>query len=188
MANSIQKIGVLSPEVTGGILIADSIVDNANLPVDTSTAVDAAFKARGFVGESGVERTVQRSTEKLKAWGGNTVRILQTSHDVLLKFTLLQIFDPEVLNLVRGNNNVNVDGTSGLITAKITGDPSAPRSACFVMKDGDHAFRSVAPVMQLSDEGPEQWQHGGASVKELTFEALDRGDGVKMIDLMLPAA
>ena len=52
MAQTAQNVTAASPISTGGILVAPK---GTALPTDTDTALNAAFKALGYVGEGGIE-------------------------------------------------------------------------------------------------------------------------------------
>lgn len=188
MVNDPKNILVATPGTTGGIFMASGVVDLADMPTDATTALNAAFGQHGYVSDAGVKRTVGRTTEDIKAWGGDTVRVVQTEHNVEISFALLEFKSLASQKLLRGDDNVTQDGTTNMITSKITSLASPERSLVIVMFDGEDKIRLTARRAQLSDEGEEQFVHAGVTSKEVTFKVMDPGDGNKMIDYIQPAA
>ncbi|WP_051432618.1 hypothetical protein [Promicromonospora kroppenstedtii] len=104
MSNS-ANIVAGKPLATGGVRIGPL---GATAPTDATTALDAAFVSAGYVGEDGLTETTDRSTEKVKAWGGDIVKVLQTDFSVSYSFTFLETLNTDVLKAVYGDDNVTV--------------------------------------------------------------------------------
>src|SRR5690606_8950874 len=105
MVNDASKIFNGKPVASGGILIGPL---GATAPTDASTALDAAFVAAGYAGEDGLTETTDRSTEKVRAWGGDTVRVLQTDFSTTYSFVFLESHNSTVLETVYGDDNVTM--------------------------------------------------------------------------------
>ena len=165
---------------TGGILVAPT---STALPTDTSTVPNAAFNATGYVGEDGLSLSVGRDTEKIKAWGGDTVRVVETSHEVTLSWTFLET-NSLVLAEVYGAGNVTTTpatSTKGtLSTLAVKGGALPERAYIFEMKDGNKRVRVVAPNFQITEVGDTQFVHSAATGYEVTGEALPDSSGVKL--------
>lgn len=165
---------------TGGILVAPT---GTALPTDTSTALNAAFNATGYVGEDGLSLSVGRDTEKIKAWGGDTVRVVETSHEVTLSWTFLET-NSRVLAEVYGAGNVTTTPattTKGTLNAiAVKGGALPERAYIFEMKDGSKRVRVVAPNFQITEVGDTQFVHSAATGYEVTGEALPDSSGVKL--------
>ena len=110
MANSVSNVMAGQPLSTGGLLWAPS---GTALPTDTTTALNAAFLALGYLSDDGVEATPNRSTNTKKAWGGDTVLVLQTDFGVEVKFTLLETLNVNVANASFGTANVTATAANG---------------------------------------------------------------------------
>lgn len=175
-----KDILVASPATgTGGILGAPL---GSTLPTDSTTAVDAAFKPHGYVGEDGLSMSIARSTEKIRAWGGDTVRVVQTEHDVTFTWTLLEA-SAEAAKAVFGDNNVTVTPAGRTAGTKldiaVKGDPLPEKAWVFDMKDGAKRGRVVVPNGQITETGDTQFVHSNATGWEVTLEATPDANGVK---------
>lgn len=165
---------------TGGILVAPT---GTTLPTDTAAAPGAGFNATGYVGEDGLSMSVGRDTEKIKAWGGDTVRVVETSHEVTLSWTFLET-NGAVLAEVYGAGNVTTtqaSPTKGTLHAiAVKGGALPERAYVFEMKDGAKRVRVVAPNFQITEVGDTQFVHSAATGYEVTGEALPDSSGVKL--------
>ena len=126
MANTATNVTVGKPKVGGAIYVAPL---GSTLPTDSSTALDAAFKCLGYVSEDGVTNNNSPESDNVKAWGGDTVLVLQTDRPDSFSLTLLETMNEDVLKAIYGSTNVTVDAQDN-ITVKATADainlPSSP--------------------------------------------------------------
>lgn len=166
------------PLATGGILGAPL---GTALPTDATTAPAAAFKAFGYIGEDGVTQTIDRSTDKIKAWGGKVVKIVQSEFSVTYSFTFLQAYNEEVLKAVHGEDNVVVtaaDATTGKATAvKINSAQLAHSAYIFEIKDGADRVRVAVPDGQITEVGDVTFNDEGVISYEVTVEAFEDAAG-----------
>lgn len=164
---------------TGGILAGPL---GTALNTDATTTPDAALKKAGFVGEDGVTMTVGRTKEKIRAWGGDTVRTVQTEHDVTFSFTFLET-NQHNAGLLYGEENVEftaADATKGnRLSIKLNSNPLEPHSWQLEMKDGKRRGRIVIPNGDLSTDGDTTFVHSAASSTTVTIEALPDENGDK---------
>ena len=165
---------------TGGILVAPT---GTVLPTDTTAVPNAAFNSTGYVGEDGLSLSVGRDTEKVKAWGGDTVRVVETSHEVTLSWTFLET-NSRVLAEVYGAGNVTTTpatSTKGTLNAiAVKGGALPERAYIFEMKDGNKRVRVVDPNFQITEVGDTQFVHSAATGYEVTGEALPDSSGAKL--------
>lgn len=107
-----SNVTAAKPKVGGGIYSAPL---GTALPTDATTTLNTAFKNLGYVSEDGVTNSDERSTDDIKAWGGDTVNTVQTEKKDTFKYTLIEALNIDVLKEVYGDSNV-----SGTLAAGIT--------------------------------------------------------------------
>lgn len=171
-------------DATGGVLSA---------PIGTTgptSAIDELieFIKTGFVGEDGVTKTIDASDEKIRAWGGDTVKIVRTEHSVSYTFTFLESANAAVLKLIHGEENVIVTPASttagGQVEVRERGELIEPMAFVFDMKDGKARIREYVPNGQLSHTGDVQFVHSAVISYSITIEAFPDEDGVKAYSFM----
>lgn len=158
---------------TGGILAGPL---GTAVPTSASGTVNSALVARGYVGEDGLTLTTNRTTERIRAWGGDTVRVVQSEHDVTLSWLYLETNDKSAAD-VFGDDNVTAGG--GLISIKLNSDPLPHKAWVFEMKDGDKRVRVVVPNGQITEVGDTQFTHTAATGHQVTLEAFPDASGNK---------
>ena len=171
---------VASPATgTGGILAAPL---GSTLPTDATTAADVAFVKGGYVGEDGLTMTVARTTEKIRAWGGDTVRVVQTEHDCTFSWTYLET-NAESAKAVYGDDNVTTTAATSsagnLLDIKVNSDTLPHKAWSFEMKDGDRRGRVVVPDGQITEVGETTFVHSNATGHQVTLEAFPDENGNK---------
>ena len=171
---------VASPATgTGGILAGPL---GTTVPTDTATTLDVALVKHGYVGEDGLSMTTNRSTEKIRAWGGDTVRVVQTEHDVTFSWTFLET-NAVTAAAVYGDDNVTAtaatSSSGNLLAIKLNSDSLPSKVYVFDMKDGDRKVRVVVPNGQITEVGDTQFVHSNATGHEVTLEAFPDASGVK---------
>ena len=111
MANDSTKVFVAKPKSGGAVFVAPS---GTTLPTDATTALDnAAFKCLGFISEGGSEQDISDDNQDFKAWGGEKVLVMNTSHEEQQKMTFIEQ-NVEVLKQVYGAENVTGTWDSGI--------------------------------------------------------------------------
>ena len=155
---------VSSPLATGGVLTAPT---GSTLPTDATTALDIAFVASGYVTEDGVTVTINKDTEDIFAWGGDKVRVIQTSHSAQIKLAFLES-NEESLGVVFGADNVTVTGDATVV--KINSNVLPHFALVLDMKDGDKRARVAAADVQVIEQGDMTFSHSDATGYEVTLE------------------
>ena len=165
---------------TGGILSAPLTTTR---PTDAVTALPAGFVKKGYVGEDGVTKTIDKTDEKIKAWGGSTVKIVRQEHSVSYSWTFLESGNAEVLKAIYGADNVIITPATvdhgAQIEVRETGQMLPRESWLMEMKDGDTAIREYAPDGQLAYSGDVQFVHSNVISYTVTLEAFPDANGVK---------
>lgn len=164
--------------VTGGIYFAPI---STTLPTDTETALNVAFVEVGYISDDGVTQSISTDVNEIKAWqNGDTVRKVQTSHDVTYAFTMIES-SAAALTAYYGNYS------SGVV--EITGDQLDHQAMVLEVEDGDHVIRIALPDAQITDRGDVVYQNGEEVGYPVTVTAYPDSSGVKAymyIDVAAP--
>ena len=175
MANTATNVTVGKPKVGGAIYAAPL---GSTLPTDSSTALDAAFKCLGYVSEDGVTNNNSPESDSVKAWGGDTVIVLQTDRPDSFAFTLLETLSQDVLNAVYGSANVVADA-QGNLTVKATADAMAAQAWVIEMvMRGNRAKRIVIPNGTISELGEIAYKDDEAAGYKVTITDVPDSSGV----------
>lgn len=164
------------PKVTGGVRYARGLT---TFPTDASSALAETVLDAGYVSEDGLVETVDASDDKIKAWGGDIVKIVRTEHSVSYTFTLIESKNADALKLLFGEENVTVSGKKITVNKTATMIPRA--SFIFDMRDGKEDIRILVKDGQPSISGDVNFTDGDAIGYEVTVEAFPDADGVKSI-------
>ncbi|MCG7268271.1 hypothetical protein [Corynebacterium sp. ACRQJ] len=174
-----QDVLVGIPDSSGGLWVGDLITDTSSLP-DASTDLEAAgFVPAGFIGEDGVTEANERDTDKIKAWGGDTVRVIQNDHTVTYSFTFLELGNAEVLKLIYGDENVEVSGDQILVKKNSDILPHKTWVIEVFDRGADRKIRLVVPDGQITETGDRNFTHSDVISMEVTIEAFVDADGNK---------
>ena len=160
--------------VTGAVYVAP--VATA-LPTNATTALAVAYEDVGFIHEDGVTETQDTDTEDIKAWqNGATVRKIQTSHDLMYAFTMLET-NGIVLKEFYG------DFTAGEAAAddvtEIKGEELPNRRWVLSVVDGLEVIRIAIPDGQITDRGDVTYANSEAVGREVTITCYPDSTGVK---------
>lgn len=184
MANTAANIVAGVPLATGGVLLGAT---TATAPT-TATAALTGFTGAGYIGEDGVTETNERNTDKIRAWGGDTVKVVQTEHNVSYKFTFLETLNTDVLKAVYGDDNVLKTAatltTGTLHEVQINGAELPRKSFVFEVKDGAAKIRIYVPDGQVTEVGDVTYSDSEVIGYEVTVEAFPDSLGNKAYKFM----
>lgn len=161
--------------VTGGIKVAPL---GTVTPTDPTSVLNAAFKELGYVNEDGLKLSHDASDDKIKVWGGVTIRTIRSDYSATITGTLLSTLDVDVLKTVFGDNQVQQK--SGFIAIKHTSDIAPEKVYIIETKDASTGGRKryVVPKGQITVSGDVNLSHKEITGFEITIEALADKDGV----------
>ena len=145
--NNASNVSAGKPKITGAIFVAPV---GTTLPTDATSELNSAFKPMGYVSDAGVSNGTAMETTKVKAWGGKTVLVIQTSKDDTYKFTLIEVKNENVLKFVYGESNVSGSLETGLSVA--VNDKETPEVSIVIdmIMSENTAARKVIPAAKIS--------------------------------------
>ena len=153
------NVSVGKPKIGGAISVAPI---GTPLPTSASEDLDAAFQNLGYISEDGLTNNNTPESDVIKAWGGDTVIVLQTSKDDTFAFTLLEFMNMNVMKFIYGDENVSGDAENGLVI-KANSKEQEERSIVIdmILKGGSLA-RIVIPNGKISEVGEVTYADGSA--------------------------
>ena len=172
---TVKNVSAGKPKVAGAIYRAPL---GTALPTDATTALAAAFADMGYISEDGVTNSNGPETEKIKAWGGQTVLIVATDKPDTYQLTFLESLNANVLETVYGEANVTVDISASTIT--VVANAEALEDHVYVMdlamRDGA-LKRVVIPQGALSELGDIVYKDDKAVGYQVTLDCLPDASG-----------
>lgn len=177
MTNTVGNVLQGKPTVSGGIQIGAT---GSSLPT-TARASLSGFTALGYVSDAGLAETQNRTTDTIKAWGGDVVKVVQSEFEVTYQFTLYESLSTPVLKAVHGSANVTsaaaTSSAGKLRSVKINAQTMPKLPWVFDMKDGDALIRVVVPLGQVTQVGDITYSDAGVIGYPVTLEAFADGSG-----------
>lgn len=180
MATTTDDVLIGAPDrstVAGVVGYAYTMATSATLPKDTKTAVPIGAEDLGFVSEDGLAISTDRSTEPIRDWNLDDVRLLLTEHSATLTFTIISW---TLAGLKAYFGAENVTEAAGEIVVKINGRDIGNRAFVFNLKDMNRKRRVVVPNAAISSQGEITFVKGEQTPLELELTALVDGAGEKI--------
>lgn len=179
MANNAQNAIVGKPAVAGGIFLANL---GTTLPANESAALGASFVSVGYLGDAGLTRSEKTDSDTKKAWGGDTLVVLDKGTTYTAKFVLAEYLLPAVQQFLYGASNVTTTaatasaGNKLAVVGKQLG--SIPHKVLVVqMFSGAAVGRLVFPDTQITDRGDVQYKDDDIASREVTVTLLPDATG-----------
>lgn len=172
--SNVNNVSYGKPKIGGAIHVAPI---GTALPTDATTDLNVAFKSLGYISEDGLVNANSPDSDKIKAWGGDTVLVVSTEKPDTFKFKLIEPTNIDVLKTVYGSDNVTGTLATG-ITVKANAKPTEAFAYVIdmVMKNGI-LKRVVIPNSVISEIGDIEYKDNDAIGYDLTTEALPDADG-----------
>lgn len=179
MVNSVENVVSGKALATGGAYVGDM---TASVPTGAETVLEG-YDSFGYVSEDGLTEGNDRSTSKIKAWGGDVVKIVQDEHSVTYKLALIESTNATVLKAVYGDENVTVtpatEATPAVVKVNVTSAVLPHKRWAFEIKDGDARIRISVPDGQVTETGEITYTDGDIIKYDITIEAFADAEGVK---------
>lgn len=177
MTNTVGNVVAGKPLTTGGVLYGAL---TATLPT-TATASLTGFTALGYAGDAGLVESPSRTTQTVKAWGGDVIKVLQTDFTATFQFTLVETLNSDANKVVYGSANVAVTAPNvshGNLLAIAVNSATLDKNAwIFDMKDGLVRVRFVIPIGQPITIGDVTYSDGGTASFPVTLQAFPDASG-----------
>lgn len=178
MAINVKNAFVGQPSVDGGVLFRAPL--GTKLPDDSTTKISEQWEDHGAVSEDGVSITQDRSTNDIKAFGGETFITVQDNYDEQVEITLLEDDNDAVLKSAFGEAYVEkTEATSSEGTKRVIYHTSAPLPiSSFVIHTvyGDKTKRYVIERGQVVSVGDTVDVHSDVTKKTLTIKTYKPAD------------
>lgn len=184
MTNTSSNVVAPRPALAGGVYAAPL---GTALPTDSTTALAAGYVAQGYI-DKGVTEKIGRTTNEITAWGGDTVKIVQTKFGVSYDVGFLETLATGPNQLAWGADNVATTAptisTGTLVSAKVTSETLPHQAFVFDMIDGLATIRIVVPNGQVTNIADVGYTDSGATIYTLTITAFPDASGVSAYKYM----
>lgn len=156
------------PKVGGAIHRAPL---GTELPTDATGELNVAFKEMGYVSEDGMTNANSPDTESIKAWGGDTVMVVQKGKEDTFKATFIEALNTEVLKMVYGDKNVEGDISTGITVKANAEEAESYAYVIDMILRNKTVKRIVIPSAKVSEIGDVIYSDGDVIGYETTLNA-----------------
>lgn len=161
--------------MVGGAMFVGPL--ESTLPKDAKTKIDEALKNLGYISEDGITNSNSPDSDKIKAWGGDTVLVVSTEKPDTFSFKLIESINVDVLKTVYGEENVTGDLKTG-ITVKANAKMAQGKAYVIDMILKNNILkRIVIPNGVASEIEDIEYKDDDAVGYGITLEALPDEDG-----------
>lgn len=169
-----ENVSTAKPKIGGAIYSAPL---GTTLPTNAIAELNEAFKSLGYISEDGLKNNNTPETDAIKAWGGDTVDVVQNEKADTFSYTLIEALNVDVLKEVYGVNNVS-GSLETMITIKANSTPLEAHSLVvdIVLKAGI-LKRIVIPNATISEIGEINYADEDAIGYETTLTAMPDKNG-----------
>lgn len=174
--SDVKNVTASKPKIGGAVHTAPL---GTALPTDAKTALAVDYKSLGYISEDGLTNANSPESEEIKAWGGDTVLMPQTSKTDVFTYKLIEGLNAEVLKEVYVAENVTGDLTTATgITVKANSKehPEHVVVVDMIMKGGI-LKRVVVPNGKITEIGEIVYADAEAVGYEISLNALPDTDG-----------
>lgn len=172
--SDVANVSTAKPKVGGAIYSAPL---GTTLPTDAITELPSGFVSLGYISEDGLTNENSPESEEIKAWGGDTVAVVQTNKTDIFRYTLIEATNVDVLKEVYGQDNVTGTLETGI---EIKANAKDLEEHCIVIDmvlKGGVLKRIVIPNGRVSEIGEISYADADAIGYETTLQAVPDTDG-----------
>lgn len=182
--NDARNVSAGKPKITGAINVAPV---GTPLPTTPTEELDAAFRGLGYCSDAGLTNSTNLETTNIKAWGGDTVLIIQSSKEDTFQFVLIEIKNVNVLKFVYGMSNVSGDLESGIVVTANNKDVDQVSIVIDMILSGNTLKRIVIPTASVSDIGDLVYSDEDAVGYDTTVNCIPDSAGNTHYEYMIAA-
>lgn len=177
MANNSANVSAAKPKVGGAIWWAPA---GTEAPTDAVTPLTNAFKNVGYVSEDGLTEKETRTSQKDKAWGGDTVNYSQTEYEKSYSFKMIET-NETTMGILHGAKNVTATG--GNLSKVVHTAEELPSGVwVFEMIVASKVLRKVASEARITETGEVAYKDGSLVTYPVTLGVLPDEDGQYVVD------
>ena len=163
--STVTNVAAGKPKIGGAVFVAPI---GTTLPTDATTDLASAFANLGYVSEDGLKNAREFDVEKIKAWGGDEVLIVDNGKSDSFTYTLIEVLNVDVLKHVYGSENVSGTLSTG-ITVHANNKPGEDVSMVFELVLRGAVKRIVVPCAHVTEVGEVSYTDGDAVGYETTI-------------------
>lgn len=176
MANTVTNVSTGKPKI-GGAIYRATRTDSLVIPTTAAAELSTDYKCLGYVSEDGLKNNMTTDSDKVKAWGGDTVLAYQKGKDDVFTFSLLEVLNDDVLKTVFGDSNVTITAATS----------SAPKSVAVAVNNtelvesvwvidmimrGNNPRRIVIPYGKVTDIGEITYKDDDVVKYDVSLQAM----------------
>ena len=183
--NDAKNVSAGKPKITGAIHAAPL---GAPLPTTPTEELDPSFKGLGYCSNAGLTNSTNLEVNKIKAWGGDTVLIIQSSKEDTYKFVLIEVKNVDVLKFVYGQANVSGDLATGITIKANNMDVDQVSIVIDMILSGNTLKRIVIPTASISEVGDLNYNDEDPIGYETTVDCIPDAEGNTHYEYMIAAS
>lgn len=176
--NNVANVVAGRPKATGG---GYSGPLGTALPTDAVTTLNAGLTSFGFLGDAGLVETIGRTTETIRAWGGDVIKVVQTEFGATYAFTLVEELSAKTNQEVYGDDNVVTTAANAThgnqLAVAIKSAPLPHKVYTFEVADGPAVVRVVIPDGQITTVGDVSYVDANVIARPVTVTAYPDSEG-----------
>ena len=165
---TVGNVSAGKPRAAGAIFIADA---DSTLPTTADEALDSAFVEVGYASDAGVVNANSRTSETIKAWGGDVVLETQTEKTDRFTITFIEMMKPEVLKIVHGDSNVSGTITNGITVNVNSSELESHAWVIDMILRGGALKRIVIPYGKVTEVADVNYKDNEAVAYQVTISA-----------------
>ena len=179
--NTVTNVSAGKPAVSGAIYRA-ARTSGLVIPTTASAALGDEFKCMGYISEDGLTNNMSMDSDRVVAWGGDTVLPFEKGRQDEFSFKMLEVLNTDVLKSVFGQDNVTVTPatSSAPMAVAINVNSDEQEDAVWVFDmilRGNNPKRIVVPYGRITDIAEINYKDDEAVGYDVTVLAQADEDG-----------